>query len=81
MAISTSDIDNLPDYTDAQLLKLYRWAITNGAAGTTRSINNRSVSFPSLTEMMAAISWLEDRIAAADGNGGMNALVQFGEPS
>jgi hypothetical protein len=80
MAISSADIAALPDYTDAQLLKLYRWALANGAAGTSRSINGRAITFPALPSLLSAIEWLEERVqAASDGTGGSIALVQFGE--
>ena len=81
MAISSSDISALPAYTDAELLTLYRWALANGAAGTSRTIGaggaSRSYTFPSVEVIIKTIEWLESREAA---NGGGNiALVRFGE--
>jgi hypothetical protein len=80
MAITSADISALPDYTDAELLKLYRWAMANGAAGQSRSINGRSVSFPSARDIMAIIGQLEARVNAAEGYGGSVALGSFGDP-
>lgn len=82
MSIDNAYIAALSTFTDDELLKLYRWAMVNGAGGTSRTINGRSITFPSTTDLMAAINWLEGRVnAAADaaaGGGGI-ALVQFGE--
>lgn len=80
MAISNQEISNLPDYSDAELLKLYRWAMANGAAGTTRTINNRTIEFPSLPDLTATIAWLEQRIAASSSSGGI-AVARFREVS
>ena len=81
MAISLSDISALPDYTDAQILKLYRWALVNGAAGESRSINGRSITFPPIDKLTKTIEWLETRAQTSDSadSGGGNVLVQFGE--
>lgn len=76
MAISTSDISALPDYADSDLKKLYRWALANGAAGTTRSINGRSVTFPSVTDILKVLAWAESDV---ESNGGNIALAQFRE--
>lgn len=74
------DVDNLQAFTDAELLKLYRWALANNAAGQTRQIEGRSVSFPPLLDLMKAIDWLEKRIEAAGNSGdGNTILVQFGD--
>lgn len=80
MAISTTTIDGLPDYTNAQLLKLYRWGLANNAAGQTRNVGGTSIAFPSVSDMLKAISYLEGGVDAADAdtNGGI-ALVQYGE--
>lgn len=79
MAISSSDISGLPDYTDSELIRLYKWALANGAAGTTRSINGRSVSFPSVKDIRETIEWLEARSNAASNDG--IALITFDEES
>ena len=80
MAISASDISALPKLTDAQRLDLFWWALENGAAGQTRSINGRSVSFPSVRDIWWIINQLEARINAANGYGGNVALGSFGDP-
>jgi hypothetical protein len=82
MAISTATIDGLPDYTNAHLLKLYRWGLANNAAGQTRNINGAMISFPSVKDMLAAIGYLEGatNADATTDTGGDTALVQFGEP-
>lgn len=75
------NIDSLQTFTDADLLKLYRWAMANGAAGQSRSVNGRNVQFPPLERLMKAIEWLESRVAQeASEPGGNIALVQVGRP-
>jgi hypothetical protein len=80
MAISNADITALPDYTDSELLKLYRSALANGWAGTSRTINGRSITFAGPKELRDTIEWLEERINAdsTDASGGI-ALVRYGE--
>lgn len=79
MATTSADIAALPDYTDAELLKLYRWGLANNAAGQSRMMNGRSVTFPGVKDMLAVIDKLEER-TSADENGGF-ALVTLNETS
>lgn len=77
MAIDASAVT---EYTDAELLKLYRWGLANGAAGQQRTIAGRSVTFPEVDKIKSTIEWLEGRIESASGaNGGNIALVRLGE--
>jgi len=78
MAIDTSAIQ---EFSDAEMLKLYRWALATGAAGTTRSVAGRSITFPGVAEIRATIEWLEKRAASeAAGQEGMGILLAgFGE--
>lgn len=66
-------IDAMPEYTDAQILKLYRKALVLGWGGTTRVIDGRTVTFPPPSQILDLIERLEDRVAAdsddADGDG------------
>jgi hypothetical protein len=78
--MDSSDIDNLPAFTDAQLVKLYRWGMANGAAGQSRTINGREITFPSMPDMITAIQWAEERINLVNGGDG-SAVVIFGDPS
>lgn len=55
MPLTQDQADALPDWTDAELVKIYRHAIAQGWAGTTRSINGRSVTFPPIESMMKVI--------------------------
>jgi hypothetical protein len=75
------DVENLQAFNDVELLKLYRWALAMNAAGQTRSIDGRTVTFPALNDLKNMIDWLEKRIAAdahaAEGGGAV--LVQFGD--
>lgn len=80
MAITSSDIAALPTYTDTELLKLYRWALANGAAGTERSIAGRAIKFPDVETIFATIERLEQRIAeTANTEGAGIVLGEFGD--
>jgi hypothetical protein len=69
------NVSQLATYSDQDLLTIYRWALANGAAGQTREIAGRSMSFPPAGVIMnEIIPALEMRLAAA--NGGTTAVVQ-----
>jgi hypothetical protein len=74
---SSINFSRLAVYTDQDLLTIYRWGLANGAAGTTRTIQNRSVTFPPAKDMLDIITQLENRIAASTGR--MIALADFGQ--
>lgn len=61
------NVATLPDYSDADVLKVYRWALVNNAAGETRTINGRSITFPAADKIMEIIGLIEMRIQAAGG--------------
>lgn len=81
MAISTSTIDGLPDYTDAQMVRLIKYAITQVLGGAqSYSINGRSYTSADLDKLKMMLTFYEDRIEA-DGNNGENiALAEFRGP-
>ncbi|MEM9111324.1 MAG: hypothetical protein AAGC72_15020 [Planctomycetota bacterium] len=81
MAISTTTIDNLPDYTDAQMVKLCKYAISQILGGAqSYSINGRTFTGADLDKLRAMLSFYEDRFES-DTNGGENiALVEFRGP-
>ncbi len=72
------DVQSIQSFTDDELLKLYRWALANNAAGQSRTIEGRSVSFPPLDQLMKAVDWLESRVNTSENGGGV-ALAQFGD--
>ena len=79
--MTPEQIDNLPDYSDAQILKLYRKALVMGWGGTSRTIDGRSVTFPPPNQLLDLIERLEDRVSEDDDDGGDNdgvALAVFG---
>lgn len=79
--MTPDQIDALPDYTDAQILKLYRKALVHGWGGTSRTIDGRSVTFPEPDKLLDLIERLEDRVAEDGGDGDNNggvALAVFG---
>lgn len=76
------DVDSIQSFTEAELLKLYRWAFAMNAAGQTRTTNDgRTVSFPPLPELIKAIEWLEARAIADDNSGGGIVEVWFSDQS
>lgn len=80
MSISNASIAALPDYTDAEILKLYRSALVNGWAGTSRTVNGKSIEFPGPDVLLSVVERLESRITAtAEESGGGIAIVQYGE--
>lgn len=70
------NVSDLATYTDAELVTIYRWGLANGAAGTTRTINGRSITFPSAKDMLDILERLEERAADPADN---VVLVQYGE--
>lgn len=67
MPISAADIDALPDYTDAQLLKLARSQVTQIlATGQAYDMNGRSLTRTDLPKIQEFIEWLEGRIDAEE---------------
>lgn len=79
--MTPTEIDNLPDYTDAQLLKLYRYAFAQGWWGQSKSIDGRMWNFGSRKELLEIIDELQRRVDAdddEDNNG--TALVVLGSP-
>lgn len=76
-----------PVPSDAELITLYRYALANGWAGTTRTVGgpggNRSVTFASPKELLDMIERLEIRVADNEdddkSNGGV-ALAVFLPP-
>jgi len=74
------NVSNIQSFTDEELLKLYRWALATGSAGTTRTISGRSIQFPDVKAIRETIQWLESRIqVSTTGDGGDIALGEFGE--
>jgi hypothetical protein len=70
------DISSLQTFSDSDLLKLYRWALATGAAGQSRTISGRSISFPNPKDLMDLIERLEARTSTDGGS----ALGVFGDP-
>lgn len=69
------DPSNLRTYTDAELITLYRWALANGAAGQTRTIAGRSVSFPSAPDMLKVLAVFEARQQATLTGDGVSVVT------
>lgn len=78
-----SEIDAMPDYTDPQLLKVYRYGFAQGWWGQSKTIDGRVWTFPDHGKMLDVIERLEKRVADVDDddsdNGGV-ALAVFGQP-
>lgn len=78
------EIDAMPDYTDAQLLKMYRRALLDLATHKSVEVNGRNLSRADEKFVRDMIEWLEDRIAGEsdedDGSNGGVVLAVFGDP-
>jgi hypothetical protein len=79
------NVAQLPTYSDSDLLTIYRWALANGAAGTTRNIGGNMISFPPTDKVISTIAWLEQRIQddanQISGQSGNVSVVVFDDPT
>ena len=67
MALTPEEIDALPDYTDAQLLKLYRSALADlGSDGKAIGHDGRQLTRADEKFVWSMIEKLEERVAADD---------------
>lgn len=81
MAISTTTIDGLPDYTDAQMVKLIKYAITQVLGGAqSYSINGRSYTGADIDKLKTLLAWYEERVEDSGNSGNFTALVEFRGP-
>lgn len=81
MAISTSTIDGLPDYTDSQMLKLVKHAISQILGGAqSYSINGRTFTAADLDKLKTMLTFYEDRVEDSGNTSGNIALVEFRGP-
>lgn len=82
MPITPTDIDNLPSFTAAQLLKLCEWQIAQiQATGQALGQDGRSLTRASLDSLFSQRDKLREEVAAetAGEAGSGNVLVQFGQ--
>lgn len=81
MAVSTSDIDDIPDYSSANQLKCWKKASVDLAlSGESYAVNGRHLSRADAEEVRKMILFWEERVQSeAAGEYGMIALVQRGE--
>lgn len=77
MSINIAGVQN---FTDAELLTLYRAALAAVATGQSYSIGGRSLTRADLKSIREMVEWLEQRTNSED-NGGNIALVRFGDQS
>lgn len=82
MAITTTQLDALPDYTDAQMVKVCKKAIVDIlAGGQNYSINGRTLSRADLDKVTNMLSFFEERVeAAGNTDGTTTALAEFTGP-
>jgi len=81
MAITTTTIDALPDYTDAQMLKLVKHAISQILGGAqSYSINGRSFTSADLDKLKGMLTFYEDRVVDSASDGGGIALAELRGP-
>lgn len=81
MAISTSDIDALPDWSVARTLKAAKNARMNILmGGVSRSMNGRTLTMADLSQLEEVIQRLEAASQVESNDGNMHAYVSFGRP-
>lgn len=81
MAISTTTINNLPDYTDGEMVKLCKYAISQILGGAqSYSINGRTYTGADLDKLKNMLTFYENRVEEAGNNGNNSALVEFRGP-
>lgn len=82
MAISKADIAAIPDYTDGEMVKLCKLALSQILAGSqSYSINGRTFSRANLNDLKKLLAFYEDRVEeATNGSQGNIALVEFRGP-
>lgn len=81
MAITASQLDNLPSYTDAQMLKAIRVAIADVllAGQAYSSVLQKSFTRADLGALQKLENAYQNRVAAAASNSGdLTALADFG---
>lgn len=78
MAITTVQIDALPDYSDANIVKMLKQAIIAVSTGQTVMMNGHTVSRANLKDLRETLAFFEERANAEDDSGGI-ALAQYGE--
>jgi hypothetical protein len=73
------DINNVPEYTDADILKVLRAALVNSATAQAYSYDGLMLSRYNPEQIHRLIRLYEDKIATANGGGGFRtALARFG---
>lgn len=79
MSISTAQIAAVPDYTDAEMVKMLRAAIIGvTVAGSYTMPTGVQVTRANLKDLMTALEMFEARVNASEEGNGI-ALIQLGE--
>ena len=74
------NIASIPDYSDADLLKAFRYGLVQLAISEEVTIAGRTVKRSQIPYIKDAIIWLESRIAAVgNSDGGLIALAQLND--
>ena len=81
MAVTNAEIAALPDYTAAEQLKVWKKASVDIAmGGASYSVPGRSLTRADAKLVRDMVTYWEAAVEAESNPGGMNVLVQFGEP-
>lgn len=76
MAITTTQIDNLPDYSPADLLKSLNYAIVQVTLGNQGvSVNGRSYTRANLADLKRIRDDIKSEVDAASSSSGRNAAL------
>lgn len=80
MAITTTQLDNLPDYTDSQMVRVCKKAIVDVlGGGQNYSINGRTLTRADLDKIKGMLTFFENRVESAS-TGENIALAEFRGP-
>lgn len=82
MSLTTSQIDDLPSFTPAQMLKAVEYALVMiPVSSQSYSINGRSFNRANFDELVAFRDQLKAEVEASGAEGGrLTSLAVFGEP-
>jgi sulfur carrier protein ThiS len=70
----------IPNFTDAQMLQLFRYGVAQLAISEEVTLAGRTVRRAQLPELIAAMNLFESRVAVANNGGSLTALATLNDP-
>lgn len=80
MPVTNESIAGIPDYSDQELLKIYRKALVDIAlSGQAYDVDGQTLTRANLQQIREMVTWLEDRIKSEDpGFDNGFGIIEFG---